>query len=66
MSSGSNCPTTFDSANPCCAILQSISEGVFTIDLEKRITFLNRAAEAAQGFCIWITEEPGCLSRVWR
>lgn len=44
------CQTAFDPANPCCTILRSLSEGVFTIDLEKRVTFFNRAAEFITGF----------------
>ncbi|MGQ9693998.1 MAG: sigma-54 interaction domain-containing protein [Thermodesulfobacteriota bacterium] len=35
---------------PCCTILESISDGVFTIDLHKRITSFNRAAEHITGF----------------
>lgn len=35
---------------PCCKILESISDGVFTIDAEKRIISFNRAAEAIMGF----------------
>jgi len=35
---------------PCCTILESISDGVFTIDLNKRITSFNRAAETITGF----------------
>jgi PAS domain-containing protein len=44
------CQTAFDPANPCCTILRSLSEGVFTIDLEKKVTFFNRAAESITGF----------------
>ncbi len=44
------CQPVFDPASPCCTILRSIGEGVFTIDLEKRITFFNRAAESITGF----------------
>lgn len=36
--------------SPCCTILESISDGVFTIDLHKRITSFNRAAEHITGF----------------
>jgi len=36
----------------CCTILESISEGVFTIDLEKKISFFNRAAESITGFTV--------------
>jgi PAS domain S-box-containing protein len=35
---------------PCCTILESISDGVFTIDTHKRITSFNRAAENITGF----------------
>ena len=35
---------------PCCTILESISDGVFTIDAHKRITSFNRAAETITGF----------------
>jgi PAS domain S-box-containing protein len=35
---------------PCCKILESISDGVFTIDAEKRIISFNRAAEVITGF----------------
>lgn len=34
----------------CCTILENISEGVFTIDLKKRITYFNPAAETITGF----------------
>ncbi len=34
----------------CCTIVESVSEGVFTIDPEKRITYLNPAGEAITGF----------------
>jgi len=34
----------------CCTIVESISEGVMTIDLEKRVTYLNPAAEVMTGF----------------
>ncbi len=36
--------------SPCCAIMDSISDGVFTIDHSKRITNFNRAAEEITGF----------------
>ena len=35
---------------PCCTILDSISEGVLTIDLNKRITSFNQAAETITGW----------------
>ena len=37
-------------ASPCCTILESIRDGVLTVDLEKRITSFNRAAESITGF----------------
>ncbi|MGC8809406.1 MAG: sigma-54 interaction domain-containing protein [bacterium] len=36
--------------SPCCTILESINDGVFTIDARKRITSFNRAAEQITGF----------------
>jgi len=36
--------------SPCCKILESISDGVFTIDSRKRIISFNRAAEDITGF----------------
>ena len=40
-----------DESLPCCAILESMTDGVFTVDLERRInTFFNRAAEEITGF----------------
>ena len=41
---------TSDLKAPCCTILESISDGVFTIDLNKRVTSFNRAAEIITGF----------------
>jgi PAS domain S-box-containing protein len=36
---------------PCCTILESMTDGVFTVNLERRInTFFNRAAEEMTGF----------------
>jgi len=46
----SSCKITSGLATPCCTILESISDGVFTVDFEKRITFFNRAAELITGF----------------
>jgi PAS domain S-box-containing protein len=46
----SRCRSAFEPGTPCCTILRSVSEGVFTIDFEKRITFFNRAAELITGF----------------
>ena len=46
----SSCKTSFGLAAPCCTVLESISDGVFTVDFEKRITFFNRAAEFITGF----------------
>jgi len=44
------CDITSVVRSPCCAILESISDGVFTIDTQKRITSFNRAAESITGF----------------
>jgi PAS domain S-box-containing protein len=41
--------TPLSTRAPFEAILESISEGVFTVDLQWRITFFNRAAEAITG-----------------
>ena len=46
----SSCKITSGLATPCCTVLESISDGVFTVDFEKRITFFNRAAEFITGF----------------
>ena len=46
----SSCKIKFGLATPCCTVLESISDGVFTVDFEKRITFFNRAAELITGF----------------
>ena len=46
----SSCKTAFGLAAPCCTIVESISDGVFTVDFEKSITFFNRAAEFITGF----------------
>jgi PAS domain S-box-containing protein len=45
-----SCRIISDDAAPCCTILENISDGVFTIDLEKRITFFSRSAESITGF----------------
>ncbi len=34
----------------CCVILENIGEGVIAVDFEKKITFINRAAEEITGF----------------
>ena len=40
-----------DESMPCCTILESMTDGVFTVDLTRRInTFFNRAAEEITGF----------------
>lgn len=46
----SSCKSTFGLAVPCCTVLESISDGVFTVDFEKKITFFNKAAEFITGF----------------
>jgi PAS domain S-box-containing protein len=45
-----SCKSAFGLAVPCCTVLESISDGVFTVDFEKKITFFNRAAELITGF----------------
>ena len=45
-----SCEISSTFASPCCTILESISDGVFTVDLEKRITSFNYAAELITGF----------------
>ncbi|HBH86613.1 MAG TPA: Fis family transcriptional regulator [Syntrophaceae bacterium] len=46
----SSCRSSDDSL-PCCAILESMTDGVFTVDLQRRInTYFNRAAEEITGF----------------
>lgn len=44
------CNLTSVDRSPCCTIMESISDGVFTIDSNKRITSFNRAAESITGF----------------
>ncbi|MFO7709915.1 MAG: PAS domain-containing protein [Desulfobacterales bacterium] len=44
------CDLTSVDRSPCCTIMESISDGVFTIDSNKRITSFNRAAESITGF----------------
>ncbi|RLB34642.1 MAG: hypothetical protein DRH12_17280 [Deltaproteobacteria bacterium] len=44
------CSITSALRPPCCTILESISDGVFTIDPNKRITSFNRAAQTTTGF----------------
>jgi PAS domain S-box-containing protein len=44
------CSLTSLPSSHCCTIIESIGEGVFTIDLEKRITYFNSAAETITGF----------------
>ncbi len=34
----------------CCSILENVHEGIFTVDLDKKITYLNPAAETLTGF----------------
>lgn len=45
-----SCDITSAFPSPCCTILESISDGVFTVDLQRRITSFNRAAETITGF----------------
>lgn len=44
------CSITSLVQSPCCKILESISDGVFTIDADKRVISFNRAAETITGF----------------
>ncbi len=44
------CDITSVLKSPCCTILESISDGVFTIDLNKKVTSFNRSAEIITGF----------------
>lgn len=44
------CDITTLVRTPCCKILKSISDGVFTLDADKRIISFNSAAEAITGF----------------
>jgi transcriptional regulator with PAS, ATPase and Fis domain len=48
----SRTPCSFLSLPPshCCTIVESIGEGVITVDLQKKVTYLNPAAEAMTGF----------------
>ena len=45
-----SCEITSLPDSHCCAILESIGEGVFAIDLNKKITYFNPAAETITGF----------------
>ena len=45
-----SCDVTTLPDSHCCAILESIGEGVFAVDLNKKITYLNPAAETITGF----------------
>jgi len=44
------CRLTRDISSFTCTVLESINEGLITIDLDKKINSFNRAAEAATGF----------------
>jgi len=44
-----SCEMSSTFTSPCCAILESISDGVFTVDPEKKITSFNHAAELITG-----------------
>ena len=46
----STCERAFTPGTPCCTIMNSISEGIFAIDLDRKITFVNCAAESITGF----------------
>jgi len=45
-----SCEISSTFKSPCSTILESISDGVFTVDLEKKITSFNHAAESITGF----------------
>lgn len=44
------CSITSALKAPCCTILESTSDGVFTVDVNKRVTSFNQAAELITGF----------------
>jgi len=44
------CSNALGPGMPCCTILNCISEGIFAIGLDKKISFLNHAAESITGF----------------
>ncbi|MBN2256040.1 MAG: sigma 54-interacting transcriptional regulator [Deltaproteobacteria bacterium] len=44
------CDITSALNTPCCTILESISDGVFTINPDRQITSFNKAAERITGF----------------
>jgi PAS domain S-box-containing protein len=44
-----SCEISSAFASPCCTILESISDGVLTVDQEKKITSFNHAAELITG-----------------
>jgi PAS domain S-box-containing protein len=48
--SATECHLLSLSPTHCCTIVESINEGVFTIDAEKQITYFNPAAERITGF----------------
>jgi len=45
-----SCEISSAFASPCCAILESISEGVLTVDRDRKVTSFNHAAEVITGF----------------
>jgi PAS domain S-box-containing protein len=49
----------------CCAIIESINEGVFSIDAEKRITYFNPAAERITGFGAKEAVGQNCFDIFW-
>ena len=51
LAQGSSFCRNGEESPPCCAILESMTDGVFTVDLNRRInTFFNCAAEEITGF----------------
>lgn len=48
---GSSSCRNGDDTSPCCVILQSMTDGIFTVDLNRRINiFYNRTTEEITGF----------------
>jgi len=45
-----SCEISSAFASPCCAILESISEGVLTVNRDRKVTSFNHAAEVITGF----------------
>jgi len=50
MRRGITCPIVTERSAVCCEILDRIVDGIFTIDKEKKLLFMNLAAEKITGF----------------